>query len=62
MERQLVLIGEAPDWRIDDTTREEGRRGLAAARAELRDARRRAAAARRADAAGDTRSGRRPAA
>jgi hypothetical protein len=42
----LRLVGEdgrAEDWRIDDQTREVGRRGLAAARAAL------AAAARRSE-------------
>jgi hypothetical protein len=49
MERQLslpALADRRPDWALDDTTREVGRQGLAAARASLRDARRRAEAAR----------------
>ena len=36
MREQLVLIDEpAPEWRLDDDTREVGRRGLARARAAL---------------------------
>lgn len=36
MTRQLVLIDESPrDWRMDERTREIGRRGVAAARAAL---------------------------
>jgi hypothetical protein len=36
MKRQLVLIeSKAADWRLDDRTKEVGRRGLAAARAAL---------------------------
>lgn len=46
MERQLALLEERPDWRIDDATRAVGRLGLAAARASLQEARRRAAAER----------------
>jgi len=42
MERQLTLLtGERPEWRLDDETRETGKRGVAAARAALREARRR---------------------
>lgn len=52
MERQLVLIEEQPDWRLDEATRAVGRQGVAAARASLREARRRAEEARaRAQAA-----------
>jgi len=37
MERQLVLIEERPsDYRLDERTREAGRRGIAAAREALR--------------------------
>lgn len=35
MERQLTLIDTPPDWRLDERTREVGRRGIAAARAAL---------------------------
>lgn len=42
MERQLVLIEQGPDWRIDDTTRAVGLEGVASARATLQEARRRA--------------------
>jgi len=39
MERQLVLIEEGEvDYRLDDRTREIGRRGIAAARETLRKA------------------------
>ena len=39
MERQLVLIEErGADYRLDDRTREIGRRGIAAAREALRKA------------------------
>lgn len=39
MERQLVLIEERDaDYRLDDRTREIGRRGIAAAREALRKA------------------------
>ena len=46
MTRQLVLIEDnrKNDWRIDERTREVGRKGLAQAREALRDAARRAAA------------------
>ncbi|HMC41618.1 MAG TPA: hypothetical protein VKI20_01310 [Acidimicrobiales bacterium] len=45
MERQLVLLEEAPrEWRLDDRTREVGRRGVAAARQALRQPGRRPAA------------------
>jgi hypothetical protein len=46
MERQLVLIEEGPDWRLDEVTRAVGREGIAVARARLREARRAAAGAR----------------
>lgn len=36
MARQLTLLDTPPAWQIDDTTREVGRRGIAAARASLR--------------------------
>lgn len=35
MARQLTLLDAPPAWQIDDTTREVGRRGIAAARASL---------------------------
>jgi hypothetical protein len=36
MKRQLTLIeNKRPDWRLDERTREVGRRGLAQARAAL---------------------------
>jgi hypothetical protein len=38
---RLLETTDKPDWRLDDTTREVGRRGIAAARAALRSARRR---------------------
>ncbi|HZT67995.1 MAG TPA: hypothetical protein VFA11_19585 [Acidimicrobiales bacterium] len=43
MEHQLVLIDEKPkDWRLDEDIRQAGRTGLAAARAALVEAARRA--------------------
>lgn len=39
---QLALIEAPPDWRLDDTTRELGRRGVAEARRRLAEAARRA--------------------
>jgi len=40
MARQLVLLDPSDiDWRLDDRTKELGRRGLAAARSALRQAR-----------------------
>jgi hypothetical protein len=40
MARQLDLLPPVdPDWRIDDATREAGRRGIAKARAALAEAR-----------------------
>ncbi|MBI2710632.1 MAG: hypothetical protein HYX34_13220 [Actinobacteria bacterium] len=38
MQRQLTLLETTPDWRIDERTRELGRRGVARARAALADA------------------------
>jgi hypothetical protein len=35
MARQLTLLDTPPEWRIDETTREVGRRGIAEARASL---------------------------
>jgi hypothetical protein len=35
MARQLTLLDTPPAWRIDEATREVGRRGVAAARASL---------------------------
>lgn len=35
MAHQLTLIELAPSWRLDDATREAGRRGVAEARATL---------------------------
>ena len=46
MERQLKLLetNEAlePEWQLDDTTKDVGKRGVAAARAALQQARRQA--------------------
>jgi hypothetical protein len=39
MERQLVLLEAPVDWRLDERTREIGRRGVANARAALQSAR-----------------------
>jgi hypothetical protein len=36
MARQLTLLDTPPSWRIDEATREVGRRGIAEARASLR--------------------------
>ncbi len=36
MKQQLTLLEAPPDWRIDERTKEIGRRGLAQARAALR--------------------------
>jgi hypothetical protein len=36
MTRQLTLLESPPAWRIDEPTREAGRRGVADARAALR--------------------------
>ncbi|MEX2294216.1 MAG: hypothetical protein WD691_10560 [Acidimicrobiales bacterium] len=36
MARQLTLLEVPPAWRLDDATREVGRKGIAAARASLR--------------------------
>jgi len=45
MNMQLVLIDDSrADWRLDDKTKESGRKGLAEARAALQKAVRRAAA------------------
>lgn len=45
MERQLILLNsETADWRLDDDTKERGRRGVAMARAALVAASRRTAA------------------
>ena len=41
MERQLVLLEQEPEWRIDEQTRDVGRAGIAEARAALRSALRR---------------------
>lgn len=54
MARQLQLLEQAPDWRLDDTTRAVGRKGLAAARAALATARRTTEQADSAPAAGHT--------
>ncbi len=35
MKQQLTLMDAPPDWRIDERTKEIGRRGLALARAAL---------------------------
>ena len=39
---QLQLLEEPKDWRLDDETKEIGREGVAAARAAIQEARRRA--------------------
>ncbi len=39
MKQQLVLIETPPEWRLDESTREVGRRGLAEARQALAAAR-----------------------
>ena len=44
MGRQLVLLDERSPWRLDEASKERGRRGLAAARAALAQAVRRVAA------------------
>lgn len=45
MERQLILLEDDPaGWRLDEETRERGRRGVALARAALEAAARRSAA------------------
>jgi len=46
MTAQLILLDDQKkaDWRIDDRTKEIGRKGIADARAALRDALRRTAA------------------
>ena len=36
MKQQLTLLEASPDWRIDERTKEIGRRGLALARAALK--------------------------
>jgi hypothetical protein len=36
MTTQLVLVDEAPEWRLDERTRSTGRRGVAQAREALR--------------------------
>jgi hypothetical protein len=51
MERQLVLLEQEPEWRLDEHTREVGRAGLAKARAALREAAQRSAAVAGRDAA-----------
>src|SRR3546814_6117597 len=38
MARQLTLLDTPPSWRLDDHTREVGRRGVAEARSSLREA------------------------
>ena len=35
MARQLTLLERQPDWRLDERTKEIGKRGIAAARAAL---------------------------
>ena len=52
MERQLVLIEPEPaDWQLDETTRDIGRKGVAAARQALEQARREAVERTRSNAA-----------
>jgi hypothetical protein len=43
MARQLQLLEQDPEWRLDEATRDTGRRGVADARAALQAARRAAA-------------------
>jgi hypothetical protein len=38
MARQLKLLDTPPTWRLDEATRELGRKGIAQARARLREA------------------------
>ncbi len=52
MARQLTLLDTPPAWRIDEATREAGRRGIAEARATLQAA---IAARRSAEASGSAR-------
>jgi hypothetical protein len=52
MARQLTLLDSPPAWRIDEATREVGRRGVAEARASLQAA---IAAGRTAEATEDRR-------
>lgn len=42
MERQLKLLApsESPEWKLDESTKEAGKQGVAAARAALQQARR----------------------
>jgi hypothetical protein len=56
MSRQLSLIESPPAWRLDEPTREAGRRGVAEARAALRAAL--AQAGGRSDTGQDAHSGR----
>ena len=51
MERQLKLLDTPPRWRLDEATRELGRKGIAEARARLQEAATNAAAAARRSAA-----------
>lgn len=45
MQPKLILVDEKkPDWKLDDKTKEVGRKGVAAAREALRQARRSTAA------------------
>jgi hypothetical protein len=48
MERQLILLEQDADWRLDEHTREIGRAGVARAREALLAARQRSAEADRA--------------
>lgn len=45
MTKQLQLIDSHPSWRLDRSTRERGRAGVAAARAVIQESRARARAA-----------------
>ena len=38
MARQLTLLDTPPSWRLDEATKEAGRKGIAEARARLREA------------------------
>jgi hypothetical protein len=57
MTRQLSLLDTPPEWKLDEATRALGRKGVAEARASLREA-----LARRSDADTDTQTPRRTAA
>ena len=56
MARQLTLLDTPPAWRIDEATREAGRRGIAEARATLQAALAAQRSAEAATAGGEHRS------